>query len=104
MSASRRERRTRRAKVFLGLAVRLGAAEQQRVLAPVGRLAVEHLRQVIEVRDEDVLVLVPRLVVHGAVRAEAGELARVQSAPSVFKLSEPNVVEVMSKLAELGLL
>ena len=31
------------------------------------------------------------------------ELAAVQSAPSVFRLSEPNVVEVMIKLAELGL-
>ena len=32
------------------------------------------------------------------------ELARVQEAPSVFKLSEPNVVELMRKLSELGLL
>lgn len=32
------------------------------------------------------------------------ELARVQSAPSSFKLSEPNVVEVVQKLVELGLL
>ena len=31
------------------------------------------------------------------------ELQSVQKAPSVFKLSEPNVVEVMQKLAELGL-
>ena len=32
------------------------------------------------------------------------ELAKVQSAPSAFKLSEPNVVEVVGKLVELGLL
>ena len=32
------------------------------------------------------------------------ELAAVQKAPSVFKLSEPNVVEVVQKLSELGLL
>ena len=32
------------------------------------------------------------------------ELARVQSAPSTFKLSEPNIVEVVQKLVELGLL
>ena len=32
-----------------------------------------------------------------------GELAAVQKAPSTFKLSEPNVVEVVQKLAELGL-
>ena len=32
------------------------------------------------------------------------ELAKVQSAPSSFKLSEPNVVEVVQKLVELGLL
>ena len=32
------------------------------------------------------------------------ELARVQSAPSTFKLSEPNVIEVVQKLVELGLL
>lgn len=31
------------------------------------------------------------------------QLAEVQSAPSVFRLSEPNVVEVMIKLSELGL-
>ena len=31
------------------------------------------------------------------------ELAEVQSAPSVYRLSEPNVVEVMMKLADLGL-
>ena len=33
-----------------------------------------------------------------------GELQAVQSAKSSFKLSEPNVVEVVMKLAELGLL
>ena len=32
------------------------------------------------------------------------ELAAVQSAKSSFKLSEPNIVEVVQKLAELGLL
>ena len=32
------------------------------------------------------------------------ELARVQSAPSAFRLSEPNVVEVVQKMVELGLL
>ena len=32
------------------------------------------------------------------------ELAQVQSAKAGFKLSEPNVVEVVQKLAELGLL
>ena len=32
------------------------------------------------------------------------ELAAVQSAPSVFRLAEPNVVEVMMKLAEFGLI
>ena len=31
------------------------------------------------------------------------ELARVQSAPSAFKLSEPNVIEVVQKLSALGL-
>ena len=32
------------------------------------------------------------------------ELAAIQKAPSVFKLSEPNIVEVVQKLCELGLL
>ena len=32
------------------------------------------------------------------------ELAAVQRAPSTFKLSEPNVVEVVQKLVDLGLL
>ena len=32
------------------------------------------------------------------------ELAQVQSAKAGFKLSEPNVVEVVQKLVELGLL
>jgi hypothetical protein len=32
------------------------------------------------------------------------ELAKVQEAPSVFKLSEPNIVEIVSTLCEAGLL
>ena len=32
------------------------------------------------------------------------ELAEVQKAPSVFRLNEPNVVEVIQKLSDLGLL
>jgi len=32
------------------------------------------------------------------------ELAKVQEAPSVFKLSEPNIVEIVGSLCEMGLL
>ena len=31
------------------------------------------------------------------------ELAQVQAAPSAYKLSEPNIVEIMMKLSDLGL-
>lgn len=39
-----------------------------------------------------------------SLEALMAELAQVQKAPSVTKLSEPNVVEVMQKLSDLGLL
>ena len=39
-----------------------------------------------------------------SLEALMAELAQVQKAPSVTKLSEPNVVEVMQKLSDLGML